>query len=190
MTKTKIDDLNLPEDFFKKADEFADILLEWNKIHNLTGAKDIKEIEKNIIDSIKPVKFLPKVKTAMDIGSGAGFPGIILAMAMPDTEFTLVEPRNKRASFLNYIKTKLALKNVKVEKKRVEELTPRKFDLITSRAVAASDKLLELAKPFAKNDTIFVFYKGDEAVKEAKEIKNAQIINEGRRKYLIIKGLK
>lgn len=179
--------------FDEKIDFFTKKLLEWNKIHNLTGAKTKEEVLKNIEDSIYPVKFLPKnIKNAMDIGTGAGFPGLILAFYLEDTNFLLVEPRKKRAAFLNYIISSLNLKNIKVEDKRVEEISPQKFDLITSRAVAKTDTLLKLSKPFIDKNTILLFYKGEEAEEEVKDIKNFNydIINNGKRKYLIIKGLK
>ncbi|WP_281951421.1 16S rRNA (guanine(527)-N(7))-methyltransferase RsmG [Nitrosophilus kaiyonis] len=172
----------------KKKEVFIEKLLEWNKIHNLTGAKTKEEIEKNIIDSLYPLNFLKKdIKTALDIGTGAGFPGLILAMAMPDTKWFLVEPRNKRAAFLNYIKTILNLKNIQILKKRIEEIKPFKVDLITSRAVMKTKDLLNLVKDFIKEDTTIIFYKGENVENEIKNLK-CKIVEFEKRKYLIIKG--
>ena len=172
----------------EKKEVFIQKLLEWNKIHNLTGAKTKEEVEKNIVDSLYPLNFLPKkTKTALDIGTGAGFPGLILAMAMPDTNWFLVEPRNKRAAFLNYIKTILNLKNVEILKNRVEEVKPFKVDLITSRAVMKTKDLLNLVKNFIKDDTMIIFYKGENVEEEIKDIKY-KIVEFKKRKYLIIKG--
>ncbi|WP_187647254.1 16S rRNA (guanine(527)-N(7))-methyltransferase RsmG [Nitrosophilus labii] len=186
----RFDNLELKDDFYEKCSFFTKKLLEWNKIHNLTGAKSEKEVWENIEDSVYPVKFLSPVKKAMDIGTGAGFPGLILAFALKDTEFLLVEPRNKRAAFLNYIVATLELKNVKVEKKRVEELPAEPFDLITSRAVAKTFFLIELCRTFIKKDTILLFYKGEEVDNEVEELKDFSfdIIRRGKRRYLFIKN--
>ena len=168
---------------------FIEKLLEWNRIHNLTGATTKKQIQKNIEDSLKALEYIDtKPKVAMDIGTGAGFPGLILAMAMPQTTWYLIEPRIKRAAFLNYIKSLLDLKNVKVVQKRVEEIEPFKVDLITSRAVMKTKDLLQLIKSFVKEDTLIVLYKGENVEDEVKGLKNYKIYKNGKRRYLIIKG--
>ncbi|MRI58701.1 MAG: 16S rRNA (guanine(527)-N(7))-methyltransferase RsmG [Epsilonproteobacteria bacterium] len=169
-------------------DTFTQKLLEWNRIHNLTGAKTKEEIEKNIQDSLQPLKFLEgDFQRAIDIGTGAGFPGLILAMQMPKTHWYLIEPRKKRASFLNYIKAVENLSNVEVIPKRIEEIAPFKADLITSRAVMKTKDLLSLAKPFIGKDTTLLFYKGANVQEEVHDIPH-RIINDGKRNYLIIKG--
>ena len=169
-------------------DTFIQKLLEWNRIHNLTGAKSKEEIEKNIEDSLKPLEFLKgDFHTAIDIGTGAGFPGLILAMAMPKTKWYLIEPRKKRAAFLNYIKALENLENVEVIPKRIEEIEPFKANLITSRAVMKTKELLSLAKPFIGKDTTLLFYKGENVQDEVRDTPH-HIIDAGKRKYLIIKG--
>ena len=173
----------------EKLDLFTQKLLEWNKVHNLTGAKTTEEIEANIADSLKPLEFLDEsYEKALDIGTGAGFPGLILAIAMPRTHWTLVEPRQKRAAFLNYIKTLFELPNVEVKMARIEEIEPFKADLITSRAVMKTKDLIDLTKPFIKPETTLLLYKGSDVEKELEGIENYRIVDEGRRKYLILKG--
>jgi len=173
----------------KKKEAFIQKLLEWNKIHNLTGAKTKEEIEKNIADSINGLQCLKnEPKTALDVGSGAGFPGLILAMAMPDTKWFLVEPRNKRVAFLNYIKSVLDLKNVEVIKNRVEKIQSFKVDLITSRAVMKTKDLISLVKNFIHKDTILLFYKGENVENKLEEIKNYKIYKDKKRRYLFLKG--
>lgn len=186
------EDLALDEDFYEKCSFFTKEILRWNKIHNLTGAKTQKEVWENIYDSIYPIKFLPDIKTVLDIGTGAGFPGLILAFAHKKSSFLLVEPRNKRAAFLNFIISSLELKNVKVEKKRIQKIKPKPFDLITSRAVDKTFNLLKLCKPFVKKDTLLLFYKGTEVEKELDVVKNCDfnIIKKDKRRYLLIKGSK
>jgi len=93
-----------------KLENFSSLLHEWNQIHNLTGAKTIDAIYVNIIDSLYPLTFIQKPKTLLDVGTGAGFPGIVLAMALPECEVVLAEPLKKRVSFLKYAAIDLATK--------------------------------------------------------------------------------
>ncbi len=173
----------------EKLETFTKKLLEWNKIHNLTGAKSEEEIKANIEDALYPLKFIDTdVKRALDIGTGAGFPGLLLAIAMPDTKWVLAEPRKKRASFLHYIATLLDLKNVEVQPKRVEEIEPFAADLITSRAVMKTPDLIDIAKNFIAPETTLLFYKGEEVHSELKNMKNYRLEPRGKRNYLITKG--
>jgi len=172
-----------------KLTTFTQKLLEWNRIHNLTGAKTSEAVQANIEDALGILSYLPqKIQTALDIGTGAGFPGLVLAIAMPHTHWILVEPRKKRAAFLNYIKSLLDLKNVEVKMARIEELEPQKVDLITSRAVMKSEDLLRLAKPFIHPGTIVALYKGEDVANEVQNLTNYEIIDKDKRKYLIVKG--
>jgi len=163
LTNDKID---LPNDFFQKVQRYKEHLFQWNKIHNLTGAKNEQTLNQFIYDAVFPVSFLPKVDSLMDIGTGAGFPGMILAFALPQTKITLVEPLTKRASFLQFIKADLGLENVKVIKKRVEGMEPQVFDLITSRAVTDTKMLLNLSQNFRDVHSKLLFYKGEKVFDE------------------------
>jgi 16S rRNA (guanine527-N7)-methyltransferase len=180
--------LFLEETFYRNCDIFIKTLLNYSKTHNITRLRDKNKIEEAILDSVYPVKFLPDFQIAMDIGTGAGFPGLILSFAFEDKEFFLVEPIIKRSAFLHLIKSKCNLKNVTIINKRVEEIKPFKVDLITSRAVTETSALLELGKNFASKESVYLFYKGDESVKDIpKNIKDYEIYERDKRKYLIIK---
>lgn len=179
-------DTALPENFFYNIQKYKERLSQWNKIHNLTGAKDEKTIDAFIYDSIYPITFLPKVKNLLDIGTGAGFPGLILAMGLPDTKVTLVEPLAKRASFLQFIKADLGLDNVTVVQKRVEEMPSEIFELVTSRAVIETKMLLELSKNFRDAHSKLLFYKGERVYDEAPSELNYKIIKTQKRHYLLI----
>ena len=144
----------------KKFDIFCDELLKWNKIHNLTGYKNRDLIFENIEDSIYPLNFINDFKSAIDIGSGNGFPAILLAILRKDCKFYLIEPNNKKYAFLNHIAIKLELENVEIIKIKFEKLQRFKVDLITSRALFGSEKLIELSKDFLNDDGYFLFYKG------------------------------
>ena len=144
----------------KKFEIFCDELLKWNKIHNLTGYKTKDLVFENIFDSIYPLKFINDFKSAIDIGSGNGFPAILLAIEKIESKFYLVEPNNKKVAFLNYIVMMLDLPNVEILKCRFEDLKRFKVDLITSRALFSSDKLVEMSKDFLNDNGYVLFYKG------------------------------
>ena len=178
--------ITIPDNFYYNINKYKENLFKWNKIHNLTGARDEKTMDEFIYDALYPVTFLPKVSSLMDIGTGAGFPGMILALALPDTKVTLVEPLNKRASFLQFIKADLDLKNVKVVKKRVEDMDDKVFELITSRAVTDTKMLLELSKNFRDENSKLLFYKGERVYDEVPEGMKHKIIETHNRHYLLL----
>ncbi len=169
---------------------FIDLILKYNKVHNITGAKEKKAVIANIEDSLYPIRFLPleSIKTAIDVGTGAGFPGLILAMELPNIEFTLFEPIAKKSSFLHLIKTTLKLKNVTISTKRVEKAEPFEVDLISSRAVSDTDVLIELCRDYITPKTLLLFYKGERVMQEVSNLKDYEIHKNGSRNYLLIKG--
>ena len=180
------DGITLDEQFFTYVKKYKEQLKKWNKIHNLTGAKKEELMDKFIYDAVFPVSFLPKVKNILDIGTGAGFPGMILAFALPDTEVILCEPLQKRASFLQFIKADLGLKNVTVANCRVEELEPQPIELVTSRAVTETSMLMKLSAPFVSKGSKLLFYKGERVFDEVDPSLNHKIIQTKNRHYLII----
>ena len=176
-----------------KLENFASLLHEWNQIHNLTGAKTIDAIYINIVDSLYPLTFIEKPATLLDVGTGAGFPGLVLAIALPKTEVVLAEPLKKRVSFLKYAAIDLELSNVKVEAKRVEKVEHEAFDLITSRAVTNTKLLLELTKDISNKNTQYLFYKGSRVFDEIEDVQHQldyDIVQKNHRNYLTIKGHK
>ena len=180
------DNIRLDEQFYDYVTRYKEQLKKWNKIHNLTGAKKEELMDKFIYDAVFPVSFLPKVESILDIGTGAGFPGMILAFALPGTEVILCEPLQKRASFLQFIKADLGLKNVTVANCRVEELDPRPIDLVTSRAVTETSMLMQLSKPFVHTGSKLLFYKGERVFEEVDASLKHQIIQTQNRHYLLI----
>ncbi|WP_428738305.1 16S rRNA (guanine(527)-N(7))-methyltransferase RsmG [Sulfurimonas sp.] len=187
--RLQLQELHLPESFFHYAAKYKEHLLKWNKIHNLTGAKDEKTLDSFIVDAVYPVSFLPKINSLMDIGTGAGFPGMILAFALSDTHVTLVEPLAKRASFLQFIKADLGLQNVTIVKKRVEDMDSQIFDMITSRAVTDTKMLLNLSKKHRDADTKLFFYKGEKVFDEMDDVvenMHYKVIEKQNRHYLLL----
>lgn len=193
MLKNKLEhiDLNFDDLFYERCEKYTALLQQWGKIHNLTASLKIEEIEDNIVDSVYPLKFLNSFNSLADVGTGAGYPGMLLAIARPDAKVVLVEPRAKRVAFLNFVKSALKLENVFIEQKRIEDLKNESFDIITSRAVTNTTLLLDLTSHLKDEKTEYLFYKGslcDDEIKEA-QVKNYQIIKVGGyRNYLYIKN--
>jgi len=165
---------------------FVNELLKWNKTHKLTKYNK-EEIQEQINDSLYPLKYIQNVKTAIDVGTGAGFPGLILAIENPEIKWYLVEPLKKRYSFLNYIKMLLNLENVEIIPKRIENSNLQKADLITSRAVMKTKDFLNLVSPFIKKNGTILLYKGSNVLDELNAI-NTKIINKKNRNYVFIKA--
>lgn len=185
-TTLEQDNITVPDNFFYNIQKFKEHLFKWNRVHNLTGAKDEKTVNAFIYDAVFPVSFLPPAKNLLDIGTGAGFPGMILAFALPDTEVTLVEPLAKRASFLQFIKADLGLENVRVVKKRVQDMEPEIFEIITSRAVTDTNMLLKLSENFRDENSKLLFYKGERVFDEVNETMPHKIIKTKKRHYLLL----
>lgn len=177
----------LPQDFKENCASFAEILKDFNKIHSLTTYK-AKDFDKILEDSIAPIEFLSSYpKIAIDIGSGAGFPAIFLALILKDCSFTLFEPNHKKAAFLTYVKVSLNLANVKVIDKKIEKSPKFIADLLTSRALMKTKQLLELCSGFYDENSEILLYKGSQAREEINEI-SAKILSRNNRNYVLIQG--
>ncbi len=181
----------LSEEVIGKLERFAVLLHEWNGVHNLTGAKSIEAIYTNIVDSLYPLTFIEKPKALLDVGTGAGFPGLVLAIVLPECEVVLAEPLKKRVSFLKYACIDVDIPNVRVEAKRVEQVVHAPFDLISSRAVTNTALLLELTKKVSDAHTCYLFYKGSRVFDEIGDVQHQldyDIVQKHQRNYLYIKG--
>lgn len=143
--KTGIDALGLylPKDSFDKLEQFIVLLLKWNQAYNLTAITDPGEIvTRHILDSLTLVPYI-KGNTILDVGSGAGFPGIPCSLALPQKEFFLLDSNGKKTRFLTQAKLELALQNITVVQSRVEKYRPVKcFDTITTRAFSSLATIL------------------------------------------------
>ena len=169
-----LEEFGLNNEQISKFQRYLELLLEWNEKFNLTAIIDKDEIEeKHFIDSIELVKFFDvKNKTLLDVGSGAGFPGIPLAIVEPTLHVTLLEANGKRISFLREVVKELGLNNVDIIQGRSEELgTREKYDIVTARAVKELNVLLEIAFYLVKVGGYFIAYKSsgvDEEILNAK----------------------
>ena len=126
---------------------FVDLLLRWNRVYNLTGVRGVDEIlDRHLVESFALRPSLKGSRIA-DVGSGAGLPGVPLAIAEPERHFTLIESRAKRVHFLRHVATELKLANVAVAHARAEHLhVERPFDTVLARAVAPPAELLAITR--------------------------------------------
>ena len=176
----------------REFDKFCELLLKYNKVHRLSGAKNSEDVYKNIDDSLYAMEILnfDKIKKVVDIGTGAGFPGMVLAIALREVHFTLVEPLHKRTAFLHLVKSTYGLQNVDIISDRIENIESFEADLITSRAVAKTNFLLDLAKDFIGEKTEILFFKGENVFDEVDDSLKYEIVNRGKRNYLWIKEIR
>jgi len=173
--------LGLPEDEDKrdKLMAFIELILKWNKAYNLTAIRNKEDMARlHILDSLAILPHLHGKRLA-DIGTGAGLPGIPLAIYRPDMEFVLVDSNSKKTRFVQQAILELKLKNVRVEHSRVEQLQKGEgFDIVTSRAFASLSDMLALCQHLLVEDGVFMAMKGQKPDEELAQIQaNYQIID-------------
>lgn len=168
--------ISISEHQLEQLSRYAQLLQEWNEKINLTAITGLEDIFiKHFYDSLLILPYCFEAKTLCDVGSGAGFPGLVLKIVLPELRITLVEPTLKRVNFLNLVISELNLKNIVVINKRMEDCTELKesFDIVTARAVAALPVLSELCLPFVKVNGLFIAMKGSSGAEELELSRNA-----------------
>lgn len=163
--------INLSSQQLKKFDLYYELLIEWNEKINLTAITDYDEVViKHFLDSISIIKYISfhPDSYVLDVGTGAGFPGIPLKILFPDMRLVLLDSLNKRINFLNCVIDNLNLNKVKTVHGRAEDLAKdtlyrEQFDFVVSRAVANLSSLSELCLPFVKVGSEFISYKSEKA---------------------------
>ena len=161
--------------------KYKDILVEWNQKMNLTGIEDEKEVFiKHFLDSISAVSksYIKNGMSLIDVGTGAGFPGMPLRISLPDLDGTLVDSLNKRINFLQEVANQIDIDDIEFIHGRAEDFGKDKnyrecFDIATARAVAGLPALMEFCVPFVKVGGHFVCLKGPNANLELEESKKA-----------------
>jgi 16S rRNA (guanine527-N7)-methyltransferase len=141
----------------------------------LLGPRELDKIwSRHILNSAVVAELVAPGELVADVGSGAGLPGIPMAIAAPETDFVLIEPMDRRASWLQEVVDELGLENVEVVRARAEEVETGQFEVVTARAVAALDKLLRLCVPLLKPGGRVIALKGSKAPEEILEAKKLQ----------------
>lgn len=183
--------ITLSSEGAQKLGAYASRLLEWNKIHNLSGASTLDSLKENIIDSLYPLRFVDSFTSCLDIGSGGGFPAIVLAIALPKVRFTLTEPRAKRFGFLQHIIAELRLDNAKVLPTRIQEIPitqVNNIDLITSRAVMSAEEIMRYGRRFLSHNGHYLLFKGSNLQKELPSMSIEECFSRNERIYFYKKG--
>ena len=166
--------INLSAQQIKQFYDYMNLLIEWNKVMNLTGIVEPNEIiVKHFIDSLTVLEKINQNAKVIDVGTGAGFPGIPIKIAYPDTNIVLIDSLNKRINFLNEVIKDLELKDIKAIHGRAEDLGRDKnhreqYDIAIARAVAPLNILLEYLMPFVKIKGICLCMKGSNTGEEIK----------------------
>jgi 16S rRNA (guanine527-N7)-methyltransferase len=199
-TSPELRGLGLPRAFLSRMRQFAAVLALWGSRANLTGSpQSAVDISFHIIDSLAPLwagggaLFEPgegfeKMCRAADLGSGAGFPGLVLAAATP-ARFTLLESRRKRASFLTVAAAEMRLRNVTVRWERARSGEgERNFDIVTSRAVGGSSGTIALASSLLRSGGLAIFYAGAGQVLDLARSERAGFSMSRTEKYEIARG--
>ena len=169
--KNFMEKYNVSRETFEKLSEYHSLLEEWQKKLNLVSKNSFEDAwNRHFADSAQLFKFLPEqAQTLLDFGSGAGFPGMVIAiMAQEKTPYlkvTLVESIKKKTLYLNEVAQRLSVQ-VTIINDRIENLPPQKVDVITSRAMAPLEKLLDYATPFCKKESVCIFPKGKKYAEE------------------------
>lgn len=172
--------IELDDKMLNRFELYKDLLLEWNEKINLTAITDEYEIiMKHFIDSLEIVKYIKEGESIVDVGTGAGFPGVVIAIYFDKkVSITLIDALNKRIDFLKEVTNRLCLSNIELVHGRAEEIAKdlkyrEKFDICTSRAVAPLNILLELDVPYLKTNGKCLLLKSNNINEEIEKSKNA-----------------
>jgi 16S rRNA (guanine527-N7)-methyltransferase len=153
--------LSLSETQIDQCLQFLNLMLKWNKTYNLTAVRQLSEaIDKHLLDSLSIANFISG-DSVLDVGTGAGLPGIPLAIAFPEKQFTLLDANNKKIRFLRQVVIDLSLQNVRVEAARIEQFSSKEqFSDITTRAFAPLSDMLIIKAGLLTEDGKILAMKG------------------------------
>jgi len=181
--KLKYNQINVSEEELLKIESYIKLLQKWNKVHNLISCSDLDEIiDKHIIDSLSVVPYIKSylnknsiTKNIIDVGAGAGLPGIILAISLPDVPVTMIDSNIKKVAFIHQAITELKIKNAKAINERVEFLEKKQdfqnnFSIIVSRAFSSIVNFIELTKGLLNPNGCWAAMKGKYPTEELNDL--------------------
>ncbi|SFV86189.1 rRNA small subunit 7-methylguanosine (m7G) methyltransferase GidB [hydrothermal vent metagenome] len=147
---------------------YLELIVKWNKIYNLSAIRTVEEgVKKHLLDSLSIVPFVEE-SPLLDVGAGAGLPGIVISIMKPDLVISVLDTVGKKCRFMQFAKTQLGLQNLTVVNKRVEKFQPEQcFGQITSRAFAEVDKTLELTRHLLCDNGCYLLMKGANVERES-----------------------
>ena len=185
MFDTNITPLNISKKNEEKITTFIDLALEFNKTHNIFVRKNAKEVfEKDIVDCLPLTSEILDKESVLDLGSGGGFPGILIGILKPNNKVCLVESSSKKCYFLKKTAHELSLKNVFIINSTISKNNNiGKYDIITARAFANTEKIINITKNNTKPSTKYLLLKG--TIKKLKE--ELEVLNTKQLTYEIIK---
>lgn len=166
------------EKYTESFEKYFSLLSEWNEKINLTAITEREEVwTKHFYDSLVGEKYISNGARVLDIGSGAGFPGVPIKIIRPDLDVTLLDSVGKKVNFLSLVINELGLVGIKAVHSRIEDLKEKEsFDIVTARAVARLNVLVEYALPFVKIGGAFLAYKSVLSEEEIEEARTALAI--------------
>lgn len=169
-----VDSLGLPlsEEQVEKMMAYLALLVKWNSVYNLTSIREPAEmVKQHLLDSLSAVHAFTQAKNVLDVGSGGGLPGIILAIVFPQTSISMIDTVNKKTAFLTQVKAELKLKNVTVHTGRVELLkVEHLFDVITSRAFSELNNFVNWSHHLLAEEGRFLAMKGVSPTQEIERL--------------------
>ena len=167
--------LDLPQATQQKLLDYLALLAKWNKVHNLTAVRELDDmVTLHLLDSLSVLAHLNS-QHVLDVGSGAGLPGIPIALVRPDCQVTVLDSSHKKATFLRQAKAELGIENLEVVCKRVEEYQPEnKFQVIVSLAFSDLSEFVRLTKHLCAEGGTWLAMKGVHPYDELEQIKHMQ----------------
>ncbi|ABM60796.1 16S rRNA (guanine(527)-N(7))-methyltransferase RsmG [Halorhodospira halophila] len=175
--ESRLEDLQIELDApaLERLEGFLSLLMRWNRAYNLTAARDVETlIDRHLLDSLVVRRYLPAGALA-DVGSGAGFPGLVLALIEPDRSVTLIDSNGKKTRFLRQCATELGLHRVQVRQARMEALDDGDFAVVTARAVAPLATLIPGTRGLLAPDGALLALKGERIQEELAELPEALV---------------
>jgi len=160
--------IELNESQSSKLLQYLELIIKWNKTYNLSAIRNLEEgVKRHLLDSLSVVSYI-KSGSLLDVGAGAGLPGIVISIMKPELSVTVLDTVGKKCHFMQFAKTQLALKNLTVVNQRVENYQPEQcFEQITSRAFAEVNKTLNLTKHLLCDNGSYLLMKGNRLASES-----------------------